>query len=231
MSKNALDRLKEDQSEQDKVFSYLQKNNLIETIIKYAIDWRGARKTVWLKPWIEEQVENATPELIQASKDAVKGLQPYDWDKKAIACLRYVKSNVRYVTDDSKWKVPEVWQEAYTTLGLRTGDCEDGAILMYVLMRLAGIPSNRMLLFAGDVLGGGHCWLVYRPVNDPLNFRFLDWCYWPDTSLVESRPSFIIVGRQIFSFQQGSYKPDPKYYNIWWAFNEDATFFGFKRTV
>lgn len=565
MADNVLDRIKNDQSEQDKVFSYLQDNNLIETIIKYAIDYRDVRKTVWLKPWLEAQVKDATPELIQASKDAVKGLQTYDWDKKAIACLRYVKSNVRYVTDDSKWKVPEVWQEAYTTLGLKTGDCfagyeqiytedgikrideikpgdrvlsydfeekeyvtkeviahwpkgalpiarvhlrngqyfdvtedhpmwcrinqkgpsvyekrplseidlsrwwkrkipyakklpyaksspkfekdlyrvlghylaegtfdgqskvessgyelieeiipllekhevpfseytnnsgvpcirflksdfkdylklqktnsfdihlldeivtlpedyleellygmwlgdgtknqyadkrgfsnnkewtystsskqladdlqrihlqlgkplhiwkqenhqgagtnpiyrinynpeshfskdfgcgglsevsisriemreatemfdltvqdthtvilkngsilhqcEDGAILMYVLARLAGIPSNRLLLFAGSVNGGGHCWLGYRPVSDPLNFRFLDWCYWPDISLVESRKFYSIIGKQIYSFQTGAYKKDNNYYNIWWAFNEDATYFGFKKTV
>lgn len=99
-----------------------------------------------------------------------------DMDEIAINVLRYVRKYMTYISDKTVWKVPEYWQNVEETIKKRTGDCEDGAILILTLCRLAGIPSNRIFLRCGDVVGGGHAYVVYRANNGKL--YTLDWCYY-----------------------------------------------------
>jgi len=118
----------------------------------------------------------------------------------------------------------EYWQTYAETLQTRTGDCEDGAILMYVLCRVSGIPANRLLILTGDVRGGGHCWLSYKPMNQPWNLTFLDWCYYYTSKRIETRPKFwISKSNQILG-------NGIRYKKLWWAFNENNTYIGFKPT-
>lgn len=100
--------------------------------------------------------------------------------------------------------------------GIITHNCEDGAILLYILCRLKGIPANRLYILAGSVVGGGHCWLGYKPIHYPLNFVFLDWCYGkngPSMNKVLDRDFYHINGTDITG--------DDSYIELWFAFNED----------
>lgn len=138
--------------------------------------------------------------------------------------LRWTIRNIKYERDSKVWKLNERWQTPEETAKLRTGDCEDGAILMYALARKKGIPTNRLMIFAGSVVGGGHAWLGYKPTSYPLNWAFMDWCYWADQRMYDTRNLYYINGKTIHGYKHshgqvsGSYN---NYLNMWFCFNEE----------
>jgi hypothetical protein len=89
----------------------------------------------------------------------------------------YVANNIKYTPDNG-----EFWQYAYETALSRTGDCEDGAILMANIMMNCGVPYWRIRLNKGKVQGGYHAWLNYFRESDS-EWYCLDWCYWKNESL------------------------------------------------
>jgi transglutaminase-like putative cysteine protease len=211
----------------DSAFEYLEQNGLLSNIVYYVINHKNIRDSIWLKPWIKNQVIDSENDLeIQAIVESIlKDVKDKkNYDTIAIECLRYVQRRLRYVGDIVTQSTPEYWQTYRETLDTWRGDCEDGAILIYVLCRACGIPANRLILLAGDVQGGGHCWLAYKPSNQPWNLAFLDWCYWYDQTQLPQRKVFWIVNKKI----NGS---DPRYFNMWWCFNENNTYIKFKSTV
>ena len=207
----------------DSVFEYAQNRSLVKKFIYYMINWKNYNKSVYLKPWLKSQVDEASDNLKDLVKDLLSRYANPSNDTKAKVLFEWVRANIIYKSDLLIWKVKEYWQPAEVTLFKRTGDCEDGAILLYVMCRLAGVPSNRLFLFCGDVEGGGHCWLAYKPNKYPINFVFLDWCYWPSSKSMAWRDKFWVDGQKI----RGQFD---KYYNIWWCFNEDGTYLEFKQT-
>jgi len=199
----------------DVIFNYLQQS-YIDKIVCYITNSKY-RKAINLKSWIKEQVVNPSPLV----KEIVKKIGiNNDSDIQIMNILKWTKKNIKYKTDSSVWKMVEYWQTADETLQKGTGDCEDGAILLYVISRLTGIHTNRLLLFAGDVNGGGHCWLGYKPNYYPLNFCFMDWCYWYSAKNISTRTKFFIKGKEISG--------DINYIKIWFAFNEEKSFTGLK---
>ena len=70
------------------------------------------------------------------------------------------------------------------------------------------MPPWRVRLNAGNVQGGGHCWVTYlREVDN--KWIILDWCYWYTKNGVE-------------------WKTAEKYYDIWFSWNYDFVFLGDK---
>ena len=67
----------------------------------------------------------------------------------------------------------------------KTGDCEDGAILMANILLNSGVPYWRMRLNKGYVqLKQGkeyHCWLTYLAEDN--EWRTIDWCFKPQECL------------------------------------------------
>lgn len=103
-----------------------------------------------------------------------------DYDATALKIQQWVCSNIMYVSDDSQFQSYEYWQFPFETLETKSGDCEDGAILMASLMITAGIPRFRVKVAAGTVDGGGHAWCLYLASDN--NWRIMDWCYWQDSA-------------------------------------------------
>lgn len=198
------------------IFKYIN-SSYLDYFITYCLDSRF-REAIGLKQWIKDQVDHPTPEMIVAAKNAVKtlGKNATD-DDKAVACMKFVVFKITYISDQMTWGTDEKWQTAEETLNLKTGDCEDGAILIYILCRLNGISEDRLLLFAGDIAVGGHCWLGYRPDMYPLNFVFLDWCYNFDLNDIECKSKYYIQNNKIFS-------GDTNYIKLWFAFNESNSY-------
>jgi predicted transglutaminase-like cysteine proteinase len=117
-------------------------------------------------------------------------------DEIAFNALRWVKKNITYTGDDNTWKTPEFWQYANETLGIKTGDCEDGAILMANLLLAAGVPYYKVRVNAGDVyntngvLAGGHAYPVYY-CEATKKWVALDWCFYQDTTTeIINRPDY-----------------------------------------
>lgn len=190
-------------------------HSLFRQVVYYVLDSRYKRSTR-LVPWLEEQVIDALSD--QAMIDLVDTIPDRDdFDQQAVEILKWVHDNVEYVFDDSEdWRLKEYWQTVTETVVRMKGDCEDGAILQYVLCRLKGIPANRLKIFAGDVKGGGHCWLGYRPIQYPLNWVFLDWT----TKIIGSdRPLYDVQGQSIVTHGVVS-RLNHDYERMWFAFNE-----------
>lgn len=197
------------------LFDYVESKSLWYPIY-YLIDHR-VRVAANLQEWIKKQLDNPSEELelIAATFDKTRYT-----DYLMTDILRWVQKNITYVTDDKVYKTPEKWQTPSETLALKTGDCEDGAILMYALAHMCGVPDNRLLLFAGFVTGGGHCWLGYRSDEYPLNWCFMDWCYWFDRSTPNARQKYYIQDTTIYD------DPLKRYHSIWFAFNSSNSFKG-----
>jgi predicted transglutaminase-like cysteine proteinase len=66
-----------------------------------------------------------------------------------------VNSNINYVDDKIDY-----WQSPSETIKLKTGDCEDYAILKYFELLKKGIPDNDMRIAYTITESGGHMVLV-----------------------------------------------------------------------
>lgn len=191
------------------------------------------RRAVNLEPWIEEQIKNPAPEVLQflSEHNAIKNQESND--NRVLTIRRVVQGQINYVSDNLNPFHPavEYWQTAQETLKYREGDCEDGAILIYVLARIAGVPKEDIYLWAGEVQGGGHCCCIYRPDCFWLNWWFLDWCYWPNDGDQNNRPLFQINGTSVTGellqdgMQTGIF--EERYEKMWFVFNENTSYLRF----
>ncbi|HEY9705825.1 MAG TPA: hypothetical protein V6C58_25540 [Allocoleopsis sp.] len=189
------------------VWNYLDSRGKINTInwfinSKYRISKR-------LTSWLKEQVIIPEKELELC-------------DEIMINILRETRKEIIYKSDNNIWQMSEYWQTYKETNELKTGDCEDGAIYMYIKARQSGVPANRLLLMCGDVINPstksltGHCWLAYRSDGNPFGFEFLDWCYYYNANNIGDRPRYNVNKQEIQDYNR-------KYFKLWFAFNEEKS--------
>jgi len=158
------------------VFLYLNKVSFVKSLIYYMINSKS-RTQINLLQWLKKNL-SLSPSLLED----IAYIKTYDTNKAKIrAILKYVHNNLRYVSDNIVWKVSEYWQTPSETESLKTGDCEDGALLIYAIAVECGIPDYQLYIVAGEVQGGGHCYCVYVSEEDGLEYP-IDWCYWYNKS-------------------------------------------------
>lgn len=206
----------------------------VSGFVSYVLDYRY-RKGTELKKWLRKQVSAPDEALVTAAKD-IPNTKHYD--EQVIAVLQFVQRKITYKSDKEVWDTPEYWATAAETWEKKVGDCEDGAILAYVLCRLKGVPADRLYIFAGDVVvpgrstPGGHAWLGYRPEYYPLNWAFLDWCYYYTRYPIESRQLFYVNKKSIKGYQHSGARiigPYDNYQSIWFLVNEDYSHTSLRR--
>lgn len=139
----------------------------------WRLDWRS-KTTNDIKSWLSEQMliaENYTP--IRNKVTEFKKIQ--NKDRRILAIFKWVCEKVTYKTDSLTWNTKEKWQSPVQTYMMGSGDCEDGSILLFVVARLAGIDTVRLV--CGEVKTqngfGGHAWVSY--VDDLLEEYYFDW--------------------------------------------------------
>jgi transglutaminase-like putative cysteine protease len=199
-----------------------------QSIVYYTINSKY-RTSVKLTEWLKEQIDNPMQIILDATNEIE---DTDDYDVLMIRILRYIRNRLTYIGDITNWKMNEYWARAFETLESDLGDCEDGAILMYVLARLKGVPANRLMIFAGDVKDPstqelvGHCWLGYKPNGYPIDYVNLDWCYYYTNKDIMNRNKFHYEGTEI---QEHSYTDEliplksSNYKEIWFGFNENRS--------
>jgi hypothetical protein len=76
----------------------------------------------------------------------------------------WVSSYISYRSDQDVHGISEYWQLPAETLELRTGDCEDFAILLCSLLRAYGVPSDQVYVACGygEDQTHGHAYLVEK---------------------------------------------------------------------
>jgi predicted transglutaminase-like cysteine proteinase len=97
------------------------------------------------------------PSLVALKNEVLKdaALKLKDW----IALRNWVGNNIQYKHDEDVYGVREYWQFGKETVSLKTGDCEDFAILLCSLLRAAGYSPNDVYVVIGKNDQGYHAWV------------------------------------------------------------------------
>ena len=184
---------------------HIREINLFETIVLYFLDWR-VKKAVNLKHWIRTQLEDP---LLDEILDQV-GIYNSNLSNrvKVRTVLKFVNTKLTYKTDKVVWNTDEKWQTIKETWEKKTGDCEDGTILAYCLLNKLDVPDSQQRISAGNVVGGGHAYLVWLSDEDGIEYP-VDWTYWFNESFKLSIP---YVQRRNYNYGQTE----------WFSFNSTA---------
>jgi hypothetical protein len=120
------------------------------------------------------------------SDDPSDYIRPYDPEVVELAkrlgsieaAYNWVAWNIKYMSDRDRWGEPDYWQLPSTTIRLRTGDCEDQAILLTSLIRALEVPRENVHLVYGRIewlwggLVGYHAWVEVKiPEKDAQALR------------------------------------------------------------
>jgi predicted transglutaminase-like cysteine proteinase len=89
-------------------------------------------------------------------KDAALKLK--DW----ITLRNWVGDNIQYQNDEDVYGVREYWQFGKETVSLKTGDCEDFAILLCSLLRASGYSADDVYVVIGKNAEGYHAWVKIK---------------------------------------------------------------------
>jgi len=90
---------------------------------------------------------------------------PFDPRPDWMILRDWVGNSITYKYDSDVHGVEDYWQLPKETLQLRTGDCEDSAILLCSLLRAAGYSSNDVYVVVGESDGKGHAWVSFKWIN------------------------------------------------------------------
>jgi len=88
-------------------------------------------------------------------------------DTKVFKIERWVRDNIRFYSDNKQFNMDERWTMPTETFQRRKGDCEDGAILIMCFAVSAGVPGDRVRVYAPVVTSEGmHASVAYKRESD-----------------------------------------------------------------
>lgn len=112
-------------------------------------------------------------------------------NSKVYKIEKWVMKNIKYRSDKKQFNMNERWTLPMETLQRKKGDCEDGAILIMSLAVSAGVPVERLRLYAPIALpnGKGHACVAYQRESDD-EWVWVEWTLSRDHSQgpIDSRP-------------------------------------------
>ena len=135
-------------------------------------------------------------------------------DEVAYNCLMWVIDNIEYISDKTEYGYEEYWAYAYQVMKRKKDDCDGGAILLANMLLRNKVPYWRVRLVAGQVNGGGHCYVAYCRETDN-QFVVLDWCF---------NPSKLKISDRKLHKNEQNYSDTNKNYGIWFSWNEKFIF-------
>ena len=177
--------------------------NWLQTIYSYMVDSKYRTKKR-LDKFLKDQFKNPSPEVIKLAKE----LRGQDTDATMINILKWVKKNIKYTLDKDNFGKNEYWANGNLTYSLGKDDCDGMNGLIYYLARLAGIGKQCLYCAIGDVIGGGHFWVVYYSTSQE-KLVVIDSTYYYTPKQIKIRQPF---------------KLGEHYKTIWYLFNEDSIF-------
>jgi predicted transglutaminase-like cysteine proteinase len=134
-------------------------------------------------------------------------------EDKLVRVNDFINGHIFFEDDISVWGQSDYWATPLETIGQGRGDCEDFAIIKYISLRLAGVPSARLrLVYAKARLNGnaGAVWVAHMilayytaPAAEPLILDNLDERIVPASQRFDLRPVFSFNSDGIFAGVSG----------------------------
>ena len=88
-------------------------------------------------------------------------------DRKVYKIEKWVMKNIQYRSDKKQFNVNERWTLPMETLRRKKGDCEDGSILTMSMAVTAGVPVERLRLYAPIAIPNAwHACVAYQRESD-----------------------------------------------------------------
>lgn len=125
----------------------------------------------------------------------------------------FINRNIAFENDFGIWQQSDYWATPLETIGQGRGDCEDFAIIKYVSLRMAGVPSNKLRLIyvkaklkgANGPIQQAHMVLAYyaSPNAEPLVLDNLDTTIRPASRRSDLQPIFSFNSEGIFAGVSG----------------------------
>ena len=117
--------------------------------------------------------------------------------EKAKKIHKWVRNNIRYVSDQSQYGKADYWETAKEVLNKNQADCEGLSILRWKMLRDAGFPEDKI----GIALTKNHAFCVIQDTED--DFRVLDNGYLSHiiiraSKLFPTKNSIPLVGFNLF---------------------------------
>lgn len=210
---NLLGKLKKSEELENKVVQLEQENETIKAVnnisnLEELFNNKYPNVPVFYKKNVEgTEMKKDVRQFVNYHNNILPKFEGTD-DEKALLALKWVIANIKYTPDKSTYKLNEYWQDSWETLVNKKGDCEDGAFLLYDILRNSGVPYWKLRLSTGYVWNNkkkvGHCYLTYYCEFTDC-WVILDWCYSPTDLPVRSR---------------AEYKNEKLYFETWFSFNE-----------
>ena len=160
----------------------------------------GGARTVLFKDWLQ---------MIEVAK-------PLSDEAKLTRVNDFVNRTIGFADDLIVWQQDDYWATPLETIGQGRADCEDFAIIKYVSLRMAGVPSSKLrLIYVKATLkttGGprqqAHMVLAYYATAsaDPLVLDNLETAIRPAAARSDLQPVFSFNSDGIFSGASGREK-------------------------
>jgi predicted transglutaminase-like cysteine proteinase len=128
-------------------------------------------------------------------------------DRKMHKIEQWVKRNIRYSSDKKEFNMMERWTLPNETLQRRSGDCEDGAVLLIALAATAGIPKDRLRLYAPIKMPHGwHACVAYQRESDD-EWVWVEWAFGKNVR-------FPVIDRRKTMEEMSAYAPHGTYFEV-----------------
>ena len=125
----------------------------------------------------------------------------------------FINQHIQFEDDISVWQKNDYWATPLETIGQGRGDCEDFAIIKYVALREAGIPTSKLRLVyvkatletRNGLTQQAHMVLAYYPAPnaEPLILDNLEHTIRPASQRKDLQPVFSFNSEGIFSGAAG----------------------------
>jgi hypothetical protein len=167
---------------------------------------------------LKERVQIDVKTMVASNDDFLKkvishyNLKGSTHDETVHNIQKWVVQHITYLGDNINNYTMEYWQFPFETLADKTGDCEDGSLLMASMAINAGVPAFRVRVVAGMVQPaptapeGGHGYMSYLRETDN-QWVIIDWCYLEDSSVPVSLKPL--------------HKVNQFYKEVWFSFNHE----------
>lgn len=178
-----------------------------------ALHVEARRDFAGLREQLAARLDPSSLPLLDDWLGMIAAASALDEGSKLLRVNDFINARIAFEDDISVWGQSDYWATPLETIGKWRGDCEDFAIIKYVSLRMAGVPSGSLrLVYAKARLDGlaGPAWVAHMvlayypsPSAEPLVLDNLNTAILPASQRFDLRPIFSFNSDGIFAGVSG----------------------------